>query len=498
VQIAGELPVDSITIDGLGEEDFRRSIESMLRHGQADAAAGRLRALIAPYAGEGEDKILPDRFLAVSSADITLAGWNDLTDNIGQYDRPGQRISALSVSFAEGDGIGRDKSGMLRPSIETNFFTDEAYPFSGSARGDLLNGYSHYQSEWQGNFEGTDKTLSVEGIDDLYGAVVRLETRLLENSEPSTQEICAGSLGACYLAVLLHQVVRDAVHSNGLPRPLCVMAGSSAVYPYFDAPVISCEECLEAGIVARLPIGLPPSLAETEEDDDAEDEDAEEEENAERAQSYGSLLSIGATMRHKKPVMVLGAADAAAGLQHYDVGAAHCLTLAGNSDRIGVLPGLGVTAFDTAAEWGEPEVPDELAASGLWRTSEPDDPGVEPVASDPSRLPGLPDEPDYHTYNEGPVLPEQTAAAVREKAELCDYEFPLVVGETGLSGDAEEARYSVALAVSEAPSVMPVSKPSSHSLRTRVVQNLQPNITPAGRLAAFLHHSRDWISRLWR
>jgi hypothetical protein len=377
---------------------------------------------------------------------------------------------------------------MLRPSIEANFFTDEAYPFSGSARGDLLNGYSQYQCEWQGNFQGTDKTLSIEGIDDLYGAVARLEARLLESPEPSTQEICAGSLGACYLAVLLHQAVHDAVHSNGLPRPLCVMAGSSAVYPYFDAPVISCEECLEAGIVARLPIGLPPSLADTEEDDDAEDEDAEEEEIAERAQSYGSLLSIGATMRQKKPVIVLGAADAAAGLQHYDVGAAHCLTVAGNSGRIGVLPGLGLTAFDPVADLEEPEVPDELAAFEGWRHLVPDDLRVVPVGSDTPGLPDLPDEPDYHAYDEGPVPPEQTDTALREKAGLLDLGFPLVVAEADHPGEAGE----------EAPSVMPVSRPSSHSLRTKVVQNLQPHITPADRITAFLHHTRDWISRLWR
>lgn len=502
--------MNAITIDGLGEEDFRRSIESMLRHGQADAAAKRLRALLAPYAGAGETPILSDRFLAVSSADVTLSGWDRLAGSIGEYDRPGQRVSALSIAVAEGDGLGPDKSGMLKPSIQTSYFTDEAYPFSGSARADLLNGYSQYQSEWQGHCEGTDDTLSVEGIDDLYGAVARLEARLLQSPEPSTEEICAGTLGACYLAVLLHQAVQETVRRDGLPRPLCVMAGSAGVYPYFDAPVMSCEECLEAGIVARLPIGLPPSLAQAEEmdDEDEEDEEAEEDEASDRAQSYGSLLTLGSSMRKKKPVMVLDAADATAASQHYDVGAAHCLTVAGNSDRIGVLPDLDAAAFDPPDAWEEPEVPNEFAEAG-WREPEMDEPEVDEPREEPARFEeqNLADEiiethePAFDANFDEPDEPDSSAhfdePSVPVLAEQLDFELPAEpAAEESEDLDEAEPVPSPEMLAADTPSPPAAAPPAGHSLRSKVVQHHRPHVTLADRLWALLDRVHGWIASI--
>jgi hypothetical protein len=489
--------VNAITIDGLGEEDFRRSIESMLRHGQADAAAKRLRVLLTPYVGEGDDLILPDRFLAVSSADVTLAGWDALAASIARHDRPGQRISALSITIAEGDGTGPNKSGMLRPAIQTSYFTDEAYPFSDSARDDLLDGYSQYQSEWQGNSEGTDRILSVEGIDDLYGALARLEARLLQSPEPSMQEICAGTLGACYLAVLLHQAVHDAVRRGGLPRPLCIMAGNAGVYPYFDAPVMSCEECRLAGVVARLPIELPPSLADAEEmddedDEDEEDEDEEEEDEEEEeddgAHSYGSLLSLGSSMRKKKPVIVLNAADAAAASQHYEVGAAHCLTVAGSSDRIGVLPGLSAAAFDLPEVWEEPEVPNEFAGSYGWREPEPDDLRGDPGSFEKQGLPNEPDEPAHDVHLDGPPLPEFIQASDLEIATEAKAEAE------GDDRDEVEPRPLPEVLATEVPSPPAVAPPAGHSLRMKVVQHQEPHdVTLSDRIWAFFDRLRDWI-----
>lgn len=79
-------------------------------------------------------------------------------------------------------------------------------------------------------------------MDDLHGALAQLEARLLAMEVPNEDEIRAGSLGACLLSVLLFQAVRDKIARDGLPRPICVMAGSNGVYPYFDAPVAGMPE----------------------------------------------------------------------------------------------------------------------------------------------------------------------------------------------------------------------------------------------------------------
>jgi hypothetical protein len=497
--------VDAITIDGLGEEDFRRSIESMLRHGQADTAAARLRALLAPYASGDEDAILPPRFLGVSSADVTIVGWGDLADRIGQHDRPGQRISALSVTVTDTEAAGLGRTAKRGPVIQTSYFSDDAYPFAGAARQDLLEGYLPYGNEWQSNCEGTDTALSVEGIDDLFDAIAGLETRLLESAEPSAREIRAGSLGACYLSVLVHQAVRDAVHRHGLPRALCVMAGSAGAYPYFDAPVVTCEECFDAGIVAPLSIALPPSLADAERADDQEEEDEEEEEAdedeiAERTQSYGSLLSLGATIRTKKPAMMLDAADAAAGSQHYEVGAAHCLTVAGNSDRIGVLPGLGAPVGEPSEDWKEFEVPVELAGAAVWHDPVYTQFDDQSEVCDDAGFPAKSSDIDRYGVSDEAILPEAIRPeAIRPEPMRPEPILPEpFIVQPGGAAPAEPAEPEIQPAREPvAPPVAALSAPASgHSLRTRVIHHrTEPSLTFADRMAAFLRRAQAWIPR---
>ena len=227
----------TIVIDGLNEEDFRRSIQNRLREGKLAPAIARVRALLAPYAGPGG--ILPERFLTVTSADLVLTGWDALADAVSRHDRPGRPVNAVSVAFGwAGEEVPEpDAQGNLKPHLETGYFNDDAFPFSHSSRDDLLEGYSFDGCTWSGDPEATDTALGLEGIDDLYGALALLEAQLLASDEPDATGLSAGSLGACLLSALLIEAVTRQIERDGVPRALCVTAGSNGVYPYFDAPV---------------------------------------------------------------------------------------------------------------------------------------------------------------------------------------------------------------------------------------------------------------------
>ena len=277
--------MSTIVLDGLNEEDFRRSIENRLREGSAGAAIARLRALLAPYAGPRG--ILPERFLTVKAADLILSGWDALGDAVCRHDQPGRPVTAISIAFGwPGDEVpAPDAEGHLRPHVETSYFSDNAFPFSQSGREDLLEGYSFYGCNWSGDSEATDTVLSLEGIDDLHGALARLEARLLASDEPDEEAIRAGSLGACLLSALLVQAVGERIGRGELPRPLCVMAGSSGVYPYFDAPVAGMPEdvrkaadALEEAAAAEIGAPVP---------------------------RYSSLLMAGIPRAKKRAVLVL-------------------------------------------------------------------------------------------------------------------------------------------------------------------------------------------------
>lgn len=247
-----------IILDGLDEEEFRRSIETRLRRGLAGAAIERLRSLLAPYAGPGG--ILPERFLTVTAADLHFYGWESLGDVLRRHDLPGRPITALSIAFAwpGEDAPAPDSDGLLAPHIEVGFFNDESFPFSQSALDDLLEGYSLHGCTWSGDYVAADTVLALGGIDDLHGALAALEARLLASEEPDEIEIRAGSLASCLLSALLFQAVGEQVARAGLPRPLCVMSGSDGVYPYFDAPVVGMpDDAVKAAEAAANDPGIP-------------------------------------------------------------------------------------------------------------------------------------------------------------------------------------------------------------------------------------------------
>lgn len=278
----------SIAIDGQNEEEFRRGIETDLRHGREVAATERLRRLIEPYAAPGG--ILPERFLSVTADDLTLKGWEYLGDCISRHDRPGRPVTAIGIAFGwPGDEMPvPDASGQLTPHVETAYYNDAAYPFSQSGRDDLLDGYSLHGCTWTADCEASDNALSVDGIDDLHGALAGLETQLLDSEEPDEEAIRAGSLGACLLSALLFQAVGRRVASDGLPRPLCVTAGSNGIYPYFDAPVV----------------GMPENVRRA-----AEKAEEEELDTGIPGPRYSSLLMTGIPRAQKRAVLVLAESE---------------------------------------------------------------------------------------------------------------------------------------------------------------------------------------------
>ncbi len=306
--------MDIITIDGMVENDFRHSVEDMLRLDQVDEAVERLRDLLGASGAVGT--ILPARFLEVTAQDLEIGGWQRLDDRLLDHDRPNFPITAIGVTLADATKLGGPgpSGGQLAPFIKTFYFSDEAYPFGEATRDDLLDGYSRDGFELQGDYRATDATLSVKGIDDLYGAIVELETRLFDTPDPSDDEIRAGVLGSCLLAALIHQALRDAIRARGLPRPLCVFAACDGVYPFFDAPVTGADECPVAMSVSAQAGEQPRGIAES--DGQAEEELVEE------PRPEASLLSLTMRREGKVPVMVLDEQDAEDGFRETEMAAA--------------------------------------------------------------------------------------------------------------------------------------------------------------------------------
>jgi hypothetical protein len=395
--------VDSITIDGMEEMEFRRSIETLLRRGQADEAARRLRSLLNSYAGE--DGILPERFLQVSASDVRLEGWERLDERLREYDRPEMPLSAISIDILDPQGVGvrPDAQGCLKPVMETSYFSDSAYPFSEASRDDLLDGYCSFGCEWQGNFENVDTTISVEGIDDLYGATVGLENKVASSTRIEPAEVEAGSVGSCYLAVLIHQAIRDAAREKGLPRPICVLSGSNDAYPFFDAPAMTIDECLQDGAATQA-----DNAAISEFDGEPENV-APASEFAGSMASLESLIGLGEKKKEKKPVLILDPdeADTAESLEM-------AVAAAGETqERLHIMPSLDLGA-GPPPDYAEP--PRHGAQARRWETGTADPERDEPEG--PADISGWkarppvewePDDPPPPCFDDQPEPPSPIA-----------------------------------------------------------------------------------------
>lgn len=439
--------MEIITIDGMVEHDFRHSIEDMLRLDQVDEAIERLRGLLESCAGE--DKILPARFLKVSCEDLVIAGWHRIADRLSDHDRPNHPISAIGVTLADPRVLGgsRASGGWLSPFLKTFYFSDDAYPFSDATRDDLLDGYSRDGFEWQGDYQATDATLSIKGIDDLYGAIIALEDRLFASPNPAAEEIRAGTIGACYLAALIHQCLRDTIRQKGLPRPLCILAACDGVYPFFDAPVAGSDE---SG--TDEPAKSTPVAATREDREDRFPED--EEELAEEPPPEASLLSLVSRKGIKAPVIVLAEDDAREAARYSEMAGAQRLGMDEEEALKHLMectaPSIPGDTVGTAGEaaHGEPDGPDDRAAP------------VEALAlavetlSRPLPDRAAPDEPwDDPVWLRTSVSNDRAAAALIDRQDICDGFLAPLEDPDALGADMAE---------------VPVAAPASHSLRARI------------------------------
>lgn len=289
---------EEIIIDGMEEHAFRRSIEIMLRNGRADEAVEQLRKLLPECAGEG--KTLPARLLELSPEHINLGGWEKLAARVEEYSRPTIPITAIGIGIGDpvDAGLEPDAMGNLKPPLATSYYSDATFPFSETDRADLLEGYSSFGCEWQGDHDRIDDTLTIEGIDDLYGAIARLENEVAASERPDPGLIRAGAIGACFLGVMIWQAARRAVIEHGLPRPMAILLVNSDAYPFFDAPVLTCDEYLDDGALQVVEHQSAASTADFEADDG----------------EAGSLLDLTGIAAHrasnKKMALVLEGEDA--------------------------------------------------------------------------------------------------------------------------------------------------------------------------------------------
>ncbi len=224
-------------------DQFLGNVESLMRQGQPDVAAGLLEAQLLDL----QDGRHPIAKLAQATpvSAVRLIGWENLDTAFAMIDKPEHPVTAISIDISAPMSIpepDKEKGSYREPDLETLFFTDTAFHFGRASREEIVGGYGSRAGVWRGAFEEAGSDIQVRGLGGLYGEVLLFERMRHEGMLTDAADFDALALGHAFVAVRLHQAVKSVVEGRGIPRPISVLVGSNESYPFFDAPAITRDE----------------------------------------------------------------------------------------------------------------------------------------------------------------------------------------------------------------------------------------------------------------
>lgn len=203
----------------------------------------------------------------------------------------------------------------------------------------------------------------------------------------------------------------------------------------------------------------------------------EEPDSPEGAIGYGSLLSLGSSMRKKKPLIVIDPVEAENEARRVQFVAAQQLVDPDEAD--------GIEFRECPAIFTEPDDEPESEELGA------------PIADEQA----LPEWSDGDPFEDGDTEDDlaSTAGVAEDSDEADDEELAIAVEGLARIYEAqgfEPLSVSVDLEPSqdEAPSPEPSPAPHGHSLRARMPTHA-PHRTLGERALAFLNWLRDWLTR---
>lgn len=248
---------------------FCDDVQQDLRDGRAPDAAERVAFALGVLEEFGHPIV--DLCRAYPAERIHVDGWDQIAARLDALDQPDKPITAIGIDLSCHGDVFADSDEAVAPYLETNFYSDGAFPFSTADRQTLCAGYEGSSARWQGIFEDIDGTIGISGIGRLSFAIDELERqhRILVSGDAVGSD--AMVIAMAYRAVAVHQAVQSMVDAHGLPRPLTVIVGSNESYPFFDAPVITSGEYRDRSPVAvelaqpediefEVPFAIEPSM----------------------------------------------------------------------------------------------------------------------------------------------------------------------------------------------------------------------------------------------
>jgi len=215
-------PLQIAFLDLAGEQAWTHEMGSLLAANRADEAAARIAAELDGFGGS-----IAALCKATAPADIVLEGWEDLLPILAEWEGPA--ITAITVGLTNQRDLVFEAGPSPEPELMIRIYSDEAFPFSGTRKADLLAESQQELPAWIDAEEDVEFYCKVSGIAQLNAALINCKRRyfLREGHESRAPGAYVEYVLGCWLlATRFLQAVNRAVTEHGAPDACRLIAGT--------------------------------------------------------------------------------------------------------------------------------------------------------------------------------------------------------------------------------------------------------------------------------
>jgi hypothetical protein len=218
-------PLQITFLEPEGERAWIEEMRELLCAGRAAEADARLTAELAGFEGA-----IARLCKATPAADVVLEGWDDLLPILAEWEGP--PVTAITLGLTNPPDLVFEAGKTHEPDLLLGLYSDEAFPFSGASRADLLAECGKEIPAWAGAEEDVEFYCTLSGLAELNTALINCKhRRFLRDGRDGVEGRAPGGyveyvVGSWLLATRFLQATERAVAEHGLPAGCKLIAGA--------------------------------------------------------------------------------------------------------------------------------------------------------------------------------------------------------------------------------------------------------------------------------
>ena len=218
-------PLQIAFLEAEGERTWIEGMRDLLCAGRATEADARLSTELA-----GFDGALARICKATPAAEVVLEGWEDLLPILAEWEGP--PVTAITLGLTNPPDLVFEAGRTHEPDLLLGLYSDEAFPFSGASKADLLAECAKDLPAWAGAEEDVEFYCTLSGLAELNTALINCKhRRFLRDGRDGVEGRAPGGyvefqLASWLLVTRFLQATERALAEHDLPSSCRLIAGA--------------------------------------------------------------------------------------------------------------------------------------------------------------------------------------------------------------------------------------------------------------------------------